>query len=31
VDNAPPIAAGLPGNDPRALQYNPSRMELGAP
>ena len=31
VDNAPPIAAGLPGSDPRSQRYTPSRMELGAP
>lgn len=31
VENAPPLVAGLPGSDPRAQQYSPSRMELGAP
>jgi diguanylate cyclase (GGDEF)-like protein len=31
VDSAPPLAAGLPGSDPRVQQYSPSRMELGAP
>lgn len=31
VDNAPPLAAVLPGSDPRILQYSRSRMELGAP
>jgi hypothetical protein len=31
VDSPPPLAAGLPGSDPRVQQYSPSRMELGAP
>jgi diguanylate cyclase (GGDEF)-like protein len=31
VDSAPSIVGGLPGGDPRALQFSPSRMELGAP
>jgi diguanylate cyclase (GGDEF)-like protein len=31
VDSAPPLAAGLPGSDPRTTQYSASRMELGAP
>jgi diguanylate cyclase (GGDEF)-like protein len=31
VDSAPPLAAGLPGSDPRTQHYSPSPMELGAP
>jgi hypothetical protein len=31
VDRAPPVAAGLPGSDPRVQQYSPSRMELVRP